>query len=235
MDTISIAGYEFIKVDLDGATAVFSTAKNNLDFNKATVSGRENIENLGKWFDLKSIGYLNQVHGDELIVYNGKLEDADGIFTTDMNTAVGVFNADCVPILLYDRKNSVVAAVHSGWRGTLSLILKKAVQKFKTDYNSNADDIMACIGPHIGVCCYTVGDELKDKFRNSSFYDGKNIFAGNKLDLRKCLMYQLEYEGIKNENINCLDICTDCNTDYELYSYRKNKKCGRLFSFIYLN
>ncbi|MBV4445156.1 peptidoglycan editing factor PgeF [Clostridium tyrobutyricum] len=235
MENILIEGYEFIKIDLDGATAVFSTAKNNLDFNKATVAGRRNIENLKKWFKLKNVGYLSQVHGDKLIIYKNKIEDADGIFTGESNTAVGVFNADCVPILLYDKEKGIIAAVHSGWRGTYNLILSKAIEKLEREYKSNVENIKVYIGPHIGVCCYTVGEELIAKFKNSMFYKDKDIFVNNNLDLKKCLLYQLKDKGIKDRNINCLDICTSCSSEYKLHSYRKNKKCGRQFSFLYLN
>lgn len=231
---ISIDKYEFFKIDLNGATAVFSTAKNNLDFNKSTDVGRKNIENLKNWFNLKDVGYLNQVHGNDLVVYKDRLEDGDAIFTTEINSAVGVFTADCVPILLYDRRNKVVAAVHSGWKGTFSLILKKAIKKLKSDYNSIEDDIFVCIGPHIQTCCYTVGNELIDKFKNSDFYKDKNISIKNNLDLKKCIMYQLKSEKIKSENVKYLDICTSCGSKYEMHSYRKNKNCGRMFSFIYI-
>lgn len=234
MQSIFKDGYEFINIDLGGASVVFSTARNNLDFNKAKNDGIKNIENLKKWFDVNDVGYLNQVHGDKLVIYDRKLEDADGLFTRRVNTAVGVFNADCVPILIYDRKNSVIAAVHSGWRGTLSLILKKAIKKMKSEYNSNTDDIFVCIGPHIQVCCYEVGKEVIDKFEESNFYREKDIFTGRNLDLKKCLFYQLESEKINEKNIKYLDLCTCCGKKYKMHSYRKNKNCGRMFSFIYL-
>jgi polyphenol oxidase len=233
MNIVNIEGYEFIIVDMDGAKAVFSTAKNGLDFNKAKDFGINNIQNLKKWFNLKDVGYLNQVHGNKVIDYKNKVENADGIITKDEACAVGVFNADCVPILLYDKENSVICAVHSGWKGTLSRVLSKAIEKMKLEYGSLADDILVCIGPHIQVCCYEVGKEVIDKFRESDFYKDKEIFHGNNLDLKKCFMYQLSYEGIQEKNIKYLDICTACETKYEMYSYRKNKNCGRMFSFIY--
>ncbi|WP_446899438.1 peptidoglycan editing factor PgeF [Clostridium sp. LBM24168] len=226
--------YKFIKIDLDGAVAVFSTARNNLDFNKLKDYGIKNIENLKNWFGLDDVGYLNQVHGDRLVNYDEKLESADGLFTNKVNTAVGVFNADCAPILLYDRENSIIAAVHSGWRGTLSLILKKAIKKLKSEYNSRENNIFVCIGPHIQVCCYEIGKELMDRFKKSDFYKGKDIFEGRNLDLKKCLFYQLESEKIRKENIKYVDICTCCEKKYDMHSYRKDKNCGRMFSFIYL-
>ncbi|MBP2031584.1 YfiH family protein [Clostridium algifaecis] len=232
--SIYIDKYEFLEIDMGGAAAVFSTAKNNLDFNKSKDVGIKNIENLKKWFELKSIGYLNQVHGNDLIVYKNKVEDGDAIFTNEINNAVGVFTADCVPVILYDRKNRIIAAVHSGWKGTLNLIVKKAIRKLKNDYKSTEDDIFVCIGPNIQSCCYTVGEDVIDKFENSVFYRGKDIFIKNNLNLKKCIKYQLQSEKIKNENIKFIDVCTFCSSEYKMHSYRKDKNCGRMFSFVYM-
>lgn len=235
MEKVIIGKYEFIKINFQGATAVFSTAKDDLDFNRLGHIGKMNIQNLKKWFNLKDVGYLNQVHGSKSIIYKGNLENADGIITDVPNQAVGVFNADCVPVLLYDEKEKVAAAVHSGWRGTLSCIVLKTVEKLQKDFKSSPLNISACIGPHICSSCYEVGEEVIDKFKNSDFYKDKQIFRGHNLSLKECILYQLKYKGVRDENINCLDICTSCNTEYELYSYRKNRYEGRLFSFIYMS
>lgn len=235
MKRVLIEGYEFIKINFPGASAVFSTAKNNLNFNKSEDIGRKNINNLKGWFNLKNIGYLNQVHGCNSIIYRGNLEDADGIITNVPQEAVGIFNADCVPILLYDRKEKVVAAVHSGWRGTLSCIVLKTIEKLKKDFKSDPCNIAACIGPHICSSCYEVGEELIVAFKNSAFYKDKQVFKGRNLSLKECILHQLKDSGVPEKNVNSLDICTSCSREYELYSYRKNRYQGRLFSFIYLN
>lgn len=70
MKKLAIGPYEFIILDLKGAKAVFSTAKGNLNFNKAEDEGRKNIKNLKKWFKLKNVGFLNQVHGCRIVMYN---------------------------------------------------------------------------------------------------------------------------------------------------------------------
>ncbi|MHC6179537.1 peptidoglycan editing factor PgeF [Clostridium sp. JNZ X4-2] len=235
MKKISIGPYEFISVDLKGAKAVFSTSKGDLNFNKAEDEGRKNIENLKNWFKLKNVGYLNQVHGCKVIDYNNNMEDGDGIITNKPYTAVGVFNADCVPVLIYDEKEKVIAAVHSGWKGTLACIVSKSIEKLKRDFKSKPENLQVCVGPHIHSCCYEVGEELIDKFKNSSFYRGKDISEGINLDLKKCILYQLQEKGVKEKNINYLDICTACNDEFQLYSYRRDKNTGRMFSFIYLN
>ena len=170
MEIVLIDGYEFIKIDLEGANAVFSTAKNGLDFNKNTDEGRKNIENIKKWFDVSEVGFLDQTHSDNVYIYNGKVEEGDALITNKESTAVGVFTADCVPILLYDKANKVVAAIHSGWRGTFSCIVSKTIDEMKKKYGTKSQDLVAYIGPHMHQCCYEVSEELIDKFKNSEVY-----------------------------------------------------------------
>lgn len=236
MKKFAVGSYEFIISDLKGAKAVFSTAKNDLNFNKTKSEGRKNIENLRQWFKLKNIGYLNQIHGCNIVNYSNNVEDADGIITNRPYTAIGVFNADCVPVLIYDEKKKVIAAAHSGWRGTLSCIVSRTIEKLKEEYGSKAENLKVCVGPHIHSCCYEVGEELKNKFKADPFYrDKSHIFNGRNLDLKRCILYQLEEKGVKVENINYPDICTVCSKELQFYSYRRDKGAGRMFSFIYLD
>ncbi|MDP4179236.1 MAG: polyphenol oxidase family protein, partial [Bacillota bacterium] len=147
----------------------------------------------------------------------------------------GVFTADCVPVLLYDKKNDVISAVHSGWKGTLSCISVKALNLMKKEFGTQSENIIAYIGPHIGGCCYEVGKEVQDKFNECKTYDNIEIINNNKLDLEKCIIIQLTNEGVKKGNITSLNLCTFCDNKYELHSYRKgNINYGRMFSFVYL-
>lgn len=235
MNRVLIEDYEFLKISLDGASAVFSTAKNGLDFNKETEEGRRNIENIKEWFGIKEVGFLNQVHSDQVIVYSEDVKAGDSLMTNEKNTAVGVFTADCVPILLYDKRNKAVAAVHSGWRGTFSCILLKTIEQMEKVYSTKVEDLVAYIGPHMHQCCYEVSEEIIDEFKNSQVYVGLDLSKGRMLSMTKCIIHQLEVKGVSKENINDLGICTFCNEKYELHSYRKStNKYGRMFSFIFL-
>lgn len=234
MENISIEGYEFIKVKLGGAEAVFSTAKKGLDFNKNTKNGRRNIEKIKKWFDVEEVGFLDQIHSDYVFEYDGKSEEGDALITNKKEIAIGIFTADCVPILLFDKSNNAVAAIHSGWKGTFSCILSKTIGDMTKKYGTKGSDLVACIGPHMHQCCYEVGEELVDKFKSSKTYGELDIFNGRNLSMTQCIIHQLEAKGVKKENIHEQNICTFCNNEYELYSYRKNKNTGRMFSFIFL-
>lgn len=235
MEKVLIDNYEFIKVSLDGAVAVFSTGKNGLDFNKNTEEGQKNIKNIKKWFDVKEVGYMNQVHSDCVITYDGEVKEGDALITNKENTALGVFTADCVPILLYDKKNKAIAAIHSGWRGTFSCIALKTIERMEKQYGTKAEDLVAYIGPHMHQCCYEVSVEIIKQFKNHDIYKGVELSDGRMLSMTKCIFHQLRTKGLKEENIKDLNICTFCDKEYELHSYRKStNKYGRMFSFIFL-
>lgn len=227
-------GNKFIMAEYSGFKFVFSTAQNGLNFNKSTSEGIQNLENIKKWFNIKDVGYLNQIHSDAIIEYDGNIKDGDAIITDRRNTAVGIFTADCVPVLIADKNKKIIAAVHSGWKGTLNLIVYKTAKYFMKNYNTSIDDIIVFIGPHIGDCCYEVSKELIETFKKNTLYSKEEISAGRRLNLEKCILLQLYKLKVPNANIHLANACTFCSREYELYSYRKNKN-GRMFSFIIIS
>ena len=235
LDTIKINKYEFIKHIKNNATFIFSTANGKLDFNKSTAEGIKNLKELKKWFNLKEIGFLDQIHSDSIYIYDGEIHQGDGIITNKKDIGIGIFTADCVPVLMYDEKKQIIAAVHSGWKGTLSKITSSAIDRMIDKYGSNPEDITALIGPHNRVCCYEVGKEVAAEFLQDPLYGSDNVIVNGKLNLEKCIKRQLMNKGIKEANIQVVEICTYCNTEYEMHSYRKSRVLsGRMFSFIYL-
>lgn len=234
METI-IDKYKFITFNEKGAEFVFSTAEGSLDFNIEQSQGIYDLEKLKEWFKVDSVGYLKQIHSDKIYKYDGKTHIGDALMTNNKNEAIGVFTADCVPVLLYDTENHAIAAVHSGWKGTFSVIVSKTIEAMKGEYNTSAENIIAYIGPHNRVCCYEVGDELISDFKKNELYSDIEISQGKNLDLEACIKVQLQSKGVKKNNIHALNICTYCNKDFKLHSYRKDtKESGRMFSFIIL-
>lgn len=235
MITKCIDGYEFLQFEDEKFHLYFSTAKNNLNFSKNTVEGIRNLEKLKGWFGVDNIGYLNQVHSDTIYVYDNNIYDGDAIITDKRNTIIGVFTADCVPVLIYDKKKEVVAAIHSGWKGTLKCIVKKTIERMALEYNSNSKDLTAYIGPHIMECCYEVSEDIIRSFQKEKIYNDIKIATNRNLSLQSCIEKQLLDSGVNSEQINKSKICTYCNNEHVLYSYRKDKEyCGRMFSFIFI-
>ncbi len=161
--------------------------------------------------------------------------DVDGLVTSCGETILSVRSADCVPILLYDTKNDICAAVHSGWRGTLGKISAVAINKM-CGLGSGKEDIIAAIGPCAGVCCYEVGSELYDTFIRSDanyteFFTPKDNGKYH-LDLTGLNTAVLLKEGLLPENVSACNICTCCNTD-TFFSHRmQGKERGTMASFI---
>ena len=90
--------------------------------------------------------------------------DADIAITDDPDVAVSVKTADCVPILLADRRTGAVAAIHAGWKGTAAGAAIVAVRALTSRYGTNPGDVIAAVGPSIGPCCYEVGSDLAAQF-----------------------------------------------------------------------
>jgi polyphenol oxidase len=203
---------------------------------------------------------LKQIHSSLLRPFSASPAqpckgDASATNTPDLLLAVQT--ADCVPILLVDRKKHAVAAIHAGWRGTLARIVEKAVGRLRFEYGSKPADLLAALGPAIGPCCYQVAADFVSKFI-AQFPDAAGYFdeprsgeepnplqwlnmmpAGHQpppkgvhLDLRKANRSQLLVAGLRPQNIFVSDLCTACRTDL-FFSYRKEGAfSGRLMSVI---
>lgn len=232
---ISVGNYEFINFKDDNIRINFSTAKNNLDFNISTTKGLDNLENIKKWFSVKEVGYLKQTHSDYIHLYDGIVHTGDAIITNKPNVAIGVFTADCVPILIYSKTKSVIAAIHSGWKGTFLEIVYKTIKKIVDIYSVDIKDLKVYIGPHNRECCYEFGKDVAAQFYEKDIYKNIKFYNNGKLNLEACIVKQLAEVGVLKKNIKSLNICTFCNDKYELFSYRKQSvNYGRMYSFIYM-
>lgn len=162
----------------------------------------------------------------------------DALITNQIGYCLMVMAADCVPVLLYEPDKKVIAAVHSGWRGTLINIVSETIKRLINEFNINPKKIIAGIGPSIGACCFEVGKEVSEKFffkyknkeKYALYYDDKQKYH---LDLWKIVNEQLTECGVKEENIELSDICTKCDND-NFFSARNNDN-GRFSAGIMLN
>jgi len=177
-----------------------------------------------------------QKHTDRVHVLESGMEPvvADAILTGKRGVLIGVKVADCVPVLLFDRKSKVVGAVHAGWRGTSKQILKKTIATMKKEFSSSADDIMVAIGPCIRGCCYEVGFDVRDAIEDAT---GEGTYCMEKdgkyyIDLSSANLRQAISSGIPQANIWRSGECTCCNHE-KFYSYRyANGTTGRQGGFI---
>jgi YfiH family protein len=188
---------------------------------------------------------LRQVHGGEVLAVDDDTralaladpQPYDACVTQKRNICLGISTADCLPILLADRRKKVIAAVHAGWRGIWQGVIEHTVVRMTKTFECVPADIWAGIGPGIGPCCYEVKEDVTSLFKNAYAQadqflqerDGKTY-----LDLRGCARLELIEAGILPANIAVIDLCTSCRQDL-FFSYRRDKNdAGRQLSLIML-
>jgi polyphenol oxidase len=165
-----------------------------------------------------------------------ELMDTDALITNERGVCIAVMSADCVPILLYDKKNQVVAAIHSGWKGTVAKILEKTLNEMKSKFGTSGNDVIAGIGPSVSQDAYEVGEEVVDAVTNA-FADAHSLMIPQankkaKLDLWKANKIQLLEFGVPASNIEISDLCTVSN-NHSFFSARKGDS-GRFAAGIML-
>lgn len=153
--------------------------------------------------------------------------NTDGLIITKPNQIIKLKFADCTPLIFYDPKQKIGAISHAGWRGTAAKIGVKTIQKM----GSSPKDIVAVIGPAIGLCCYEVSEEVRDKLLQTVKNTDK-LYNKRNVDLKGINARQLQEIGVKK--IDICPYCTSCNNDL-FFSYRKeNGTAKRHFAVLEL-
>ncbi|MBQ9362551.1 MAG: laccase domain-containing protein [Bacteroidaceae bacterium] len=193
----------------------------------------------------------HQVHGTKTYVIDKNflsltaleqvqtLHGADALCTNIPNICIGVKTADCIPILLYyNNENTVISAVHAGWKGTVSRIVEYNIHTLVQQYNIQPTQIHAIIGPGISLDSFEVGDEVYEQFHDAGFpmeqiarrYTAKTQEKWH-IDLWEANRLQLVHQGVKPENIHTCGI--DSMTNQNFFSARRMKNCfGRIINGI---
>lgn len=213
----------------------------------------ERFERLAKELNIEHSMMImaNQQHTDEVRVVG--MEDtgygvvrphdenyADAMITAQPGVMLSVHTADCVPIVLLDPVKRVVGVVHSGWVGSSKRIAGKTVRKMANEYNCNPKDIICAIGPYNHSCCYEVGEDVLERFRESfSDTECEMLFKKKKdeekymLDLGSAVSISLCQAGVKQENIHDEDCCTYHTTTFSSYR-RTGERKRQMLTYIML-
>lgn len=167
--------------------------------------------------------------------------EGDGLITDVPGVLLGVGTADCVPVFVVDVEKRVVAAFHAGWRGTVARIVEHGVAKMKDEYGSQVEDLVAAVGPSIGACCYTVGEEVRAEFGGQFGY-AEDLFnrgaAGEmRVNLWEANRRQLVDAGVETAQITVVGECTACARDergaLRYFSHRGEKGvAGRMLNVV---
>jgi len=166
--------------------------------------------------------------------------EGDGLVTNVPGVLLAVGTADCVPVLVIDRAKRGVGAFHAGWRGTVERIVEQGIEAMRREYGSRAEDLEAAVGPSIGVCCYEVGDEVREKFDAEFDYGGELFRAdGGQMyvDLWEANRRQLLDAGVAAEKIAVVGECTACARDVggarKYFSHRaESGVAGRMLNVV---
>ena len=179
----------------------------------------------------------HQVHGTRVAVVNSQdlaredLEGYDALTTNVPGVTIGVRTADCVPVLLYDPVQKAVAAVHSGWRGTVEDILGRTVWTMHDTWRTDPHDLMAVVGPSISPQCFQVGQEVADAFAQKGFpmhailtdegprQEG-NMHGGLHINLWEACRWLLQRAGVDEKRIHVTRLCTYM-MEQQFYSARR--------------
>ncbi len=192
----------------------------------------------------KNIFLIHQIHSNKFIYvnekYNKKIKPkADAIITNQRYLPVAVLTADCAPILIYDNKINMIAAIHAGWKGAFKGIIDKVIN-FMVKKGCKLKNITAVIGPSISVKNYEVREDFRQKFIKKDKNNNK-FFKINKqklyFDLTKYIRSSLQANNIKN--IDSIKIDT-FDIKNKFFSARralklKHNDYGRNISIIMLN
>ncbi len=210
------------------------------------VEGRGHRERLAEAFSIppEAVGALKQVHSADVLEFDlrdadvpgGWRREGDGLWTAAPGTGVGVRTADCVPILLAHREVPLVAAVHAGWRGLASGIVREAVRVLAERVGDRAvSGLVAAAGPCARACCYEVGEETAGAL---SALPGAVLRKGDEpgkwfADLQAIALSELAHAGMPPSGVESVGPCTVCSNRF--HSYRREKSLtGRQFSLIYI-
>ncbi|MFQ5719929.1 MAG: peptidoglycan editing factor PgeF [Acidobacteriota bacterium] len=180
---------------------------------------------------------LRQVHGDVVHTVTGSgpttrpLPRADGCVTAIAGVVLVVATADCVPILLADRRAGVIGAAHMGWRGALAGIVDATVLAM-AGLGAKPSRLTAAVGPAIGRCCFEVGAEVAGPFSGLAETLVDRTGHHPHVDLPAAAAHLLRRAGLAADAIHDTGICTHCHAD-RFWSHRApGPRCGRLLSGI---
>ena len=184
----------------------------------------------------------------------------DGLMTDQPGILLGIQTADCIPVLVADRRRRAVAAFHAGWRGTVKRIVELGIGRMRMEFGSRPEDLMAAIGPGILACCYAVGEEVFSEFDSQFSYGAelfREVYSSDPVKTKYPLLFmtqrapghsaigpslhvdlveanrrQLLAAGLKPDAIQAVGACTHCHPEM-FFSHRGSKgRCGRMMSVI---
>ena len=207
-----------------------SELENNAEKNRESFFINQGIE-------ARKVVFANLVHGSQVRVVRrsdrGKIMPAgDALITGDLGVVLALTVADCLPVYFYDLNKKVVAIAHAGWRSLKAGVINKVIAEFLTKFDSEVQDIMIQVGPHIQACHFEVKEDVAKEF--SEYPDQIINKAGKRyINLAGVVVEQLVKLGLKREQIKISPDCTYCLSD-KYFSYRRDRSEGLKTMLVYI-
>jgi YfiH family protein len=186
---------------------------------------------------LQNLIYMDQTHSDNIVIIEdtatNKIENCDAIITNLPNVPLMVLVADCIPILIFDKDQSVIAAIHAGRSGTFRYIVQKTIVKMCKRFHIEPENLVVKLGVSIHPCCYEVSEDIATiaikNFGIECVEEKEDSFY---LDLQTINFDQIISTGVNKNNIEVSSICSCCSKEY--FSYRGDNS-GRFAGVIVLH
>ncbi len=183
------------------------------------------LAGLKKILHLESLVLLKQIHGTQGFVVSEervtslleKKEEGDFLITQREHTGLGVYTADCLPIIFYDTCNRAVGICHAGWRGSVDQVALKTLERMQHHFGTDLDHLRIFFGPSAKVCCYEVTPEFEKNLEYIAYKDQVLVAHGEQLFFNLPLFNKLQLEsfGVKKEAFHCrYNLCTICNVSF---------------------
>lgn len=190
-------------------------------FRGRPVLPQEPFATVGKQLGLKQLIFCHQTHGtDGLIIKYVRQEfpsfviEGDYLITNLPNVGLGISTADCLPVVFVDPVRKVVGAIHAGWRGARSGILKKAIERAGDEFGCNIKDMEFHFGPSAQGCCYEVQPPFKDEFTAYPFAQQAFRHEGTKIYFDLPAFAALHLASLGAQKVYKSDACTICKPGY---------------------
>jgi len=223
---LSLTGYRHVVTTRKGPEVSVSVG----DHDEAAAT-------LSKRLGLSGIAWCRQVHGSKVLFTDrqGLAGQGDGLVTHQDGLGLMIRCADCPIILVADPVGKAVGAAHASWRATTGHIAQNLIAAMSGRFGSDPSNLIACIGPSIGPCCYEVRDDLRQSVLGALGPEADALFQGRAgklyFDLWDANTRQLTRAGLRPTNIHCAGLCTVCNND-RFPSYRAEGYSAGRFAVV---
>jgi YfiH family protein len=189
---------------------------------------RENRRRYLRAAQVERVYSVVQVHGADVVHVPAGADaetvarsHADALCANEAGCALGIYTADCVPILLCDPRTGAVAAAHAGWRGTVAGVAAATVRALGDHFGAAPADLRVAMGPSIGPCCFEVGDEVAAQFDGAFVRAGASKRGRPTVDLRAANRAALIASGVHADHIDAAPACTACDRE-RFFSFRRD-------------